>query len=375
MALVYDPSTGNFIEPKPVVRTPALPVNAPSSGGDDKKKTGAAKSTNAVAAPVQQKTGVFDPSMGFIRPMPVQNLVPYQYNNPVMFSTKNITPNTGIQFVPPRVGTITTPRNGVMFMSKKDVPNPELTYRGLPGRNAVFSMQMPTIANNPVGAPQAVTTAPINTSKPATSQPPMRTVNAAPVAKPLTSKLNEFEFNNMIPAGKDASGKTVYVNKNMNVPGNSNVGVALAKSGYSMNASGGLTDVRAPGYNGGFNPTSGKQAPNRAEGYSLEEIANSNAKAGGTGYVWGSDAPASMTTQFDYINGRMQGYNPYYNPATGNAPKVSGYYFWNGRYYPINTGVLKQYNSSGYGGGGWGWGGGSGGGNWWEKMTNWTIGE
>lgn len=116
---------------------------------------------------------------------------------------------------------------------------------------------------------------------------------------------------------------------------------------------------------------SGIGLPYKPGGYTAAELdaMYPNAAPGQMGGKWGDTSNIAMNWQDSYGNTVSA---QYYNAA---MPKRSGYYLWNGMYYPINQSAIKAYKNTGYGGGG-GWGGYSnGGGKWWEQMTNWTIGE
>lgn len=109
--------------------------------------------------------------------------------------------------------------------------------------------------------------------------------------------------------------------------------------------------------------------PYKVGGYSPEEL---NAAFGD---------PAPYTTGFNMDLNANRGTTMGVSPSEGNPtglPTRSGFYIWNGKYYPIDPGYLKQLAYRGYGGGG-GYGGGyggggGGGGNPRGWLANWNIG-
>jgi hypothetical protein len=91
--------------------------------------------------------------------------------------------------------------------------------------------------------------------------------------------------------------------------------------------------------------TLGKALPYKSGGYQLSDIRVSGAKA--------------YTPGFDYSS---LNYPPYFSTngigAGPNGKTISGYYYYNGAYYPIALDKLKPTSTKSYGGGGGGGGGG-----------------
>lgn len=97
-----------------------------------------------------------------------------------------------------------------------------------------------------------------------------------------------------------------------------------------------------------------KPLPWRQEGYSFEEVANPQAAEGRLGYAWYPGAGNKARPQ-GYMTQRIVNADGSLGPE---APVVSGYYFWNGRYYPLGQAAFSQ--SSGATGWNNRWGGYSG---------------
>lgn len=88
---------------------------------------------------------------------------------------------------------------------------------------------------------------------------------------------------------------------------------------------------------------SDKQLPWRPEGYTYEEVVNDMARLGRTGYeydmsIYGNQQQQARALQYG---------NPY-----PDQRQVAGYYWWNGRLYPIDLSQTKSYQKKSYGGGG-----------------------
>ena len=116
--------------------------------------------------------------------------------------------------------------------------------------------------------------------------------------------------------------------------------------------------------------TVGGKNVEESRGFTLDEITRSKA--------------TNLTTGFDYTNN--EGYTgekvtlDVIDPATGKnkvLPQIAGYYIApNGKYYPIDLGIVKKLTQKGWGGG-WGGGGGnwsSNDGNYKGWLASWNIG-
>ena len=92
--------------------------------------------------------------------------------------------------------------------------------------------------------------------------------------------------------------------------------------------------------------------PWKKEGYSFEEVANGGAEEGRTGYAWYPGA-GNKARPKGYMTQALVNEDGSLGPE---APVVSGYYFWNGRYYPLggvgnpNSGVRSSGWNNQWGG-------------------------